>query len=328
MKILVTGGAGYIGSHTTQKLVAAGYKVHVFDNFSTGFMEAIPSGIEVIRGDVLDSGHLLKVLKELKITAVIHFAGRLIVSESVEKPLEYYEANTLGVLSLTTACVAAGVDKVIFSSTGAIYGNAGGGNLVNEDMEPKPLSPYAQSKLMAEQIFRDAEKAYGLKSVCLRYFNAAGAAVDGSNGQRTKEATHLLKIASEAACGKRKFVGICGNDYPTPDGTCVRDYIHIEDLSDLHILALKHLESGKASEVLNCGYGRGFSVEEVLNMMRKVSGVFFSIERLPRRAGDAASTIADNSKIKKLFGWQPRFDDLEFICRSAYEWECFVSRKY
>jgi len=321
MRVLVTGGAGYIGSHTVQKLLNAGYSVVVYDNISTGFTEAVPKGAELIVGNVLDRVRLFQVLKEKNISAVIHFAAKLIVPESVEKPLDYYENNTVGLWTLARVCVDAGVNKVIFSSTAAVYGDSGGDGLITESLPTVPLNPYGQSKLMSEHILRDLDVAHGLKSVALRYFNVAGAALDGTNGQRTKNATHLIKVASEAACGVRDSVGIFGEDYPTPDGTCLRDYIHVEDLADLHVLALKHLEAGGASQALNCGYGRGFSVKEVLDTVKKVSGIQFKTEAKPRRAGDAASLVADSTKIKKLFSWEPKHNDLELICLSAYNWE-------
>lgn len=321
MNILITGGAGYIGSHTVQKVLDAGYTPVVFDNLSTGFSEAVPAGVTLIKGDVRDQSHLESVLREEKISAVIHFAAKLIVPESIEKPLDYYENNTQGVISLAKACVAVGVKHIVFSSTAAVYGDSETSNLVTEKTATAPLNPYGTSKLMSEQILRDCEKPFGLTSVSLRYFNVAGAALNGKNGQRTKDATHLIKVASEAACGKRPSVGVFGTDYPTPDGTGVRDYIHVEDLADLHVLALKYLFSGGKSDVFNCGYGQGASVKQVLKTVQQVSKVDFKIEEKPRRAGDAAMLVADPTKIKKTFGWQPKHNDLELICKSAFEWE-------
>lgn len=321
MQVLVTGGAGYIGSHTVQKLLDAGYGVVVYDNITTGFREAIPAGAELVMGDVRDKLMLSRVMKDKKISAVVHFAAKLIVPESVEKPLDYYENNTAGVLTLAQACLENDVKKVVFSSTAAVYGDASVSGLITEASPTGPLNPYGQSKLMSESILRDCEKPHGLKSVCLRYFNVAGAAVSGNNGQRTKNATHLIKVASEAACGKRESVGIFGTDYPTPDGTGVRDYIHVEDLAELHVLALKYLSDGGDSQIFNCGYGRGFSVREVIDTVRKVSGVNFKVIEQPRRAGDAAQLVADSSKIRKAFSWTPKYDNLELICQTAYNWE-------
>lgn len=321
MKVLVTGGAGYIGSHTAQALLGAGHQVMVMDNITTGFREAVPVGVELIQGDVRNGALLAEVLKKNSVDAVIHFAAKLIVPESLEKPIEYYENNTMGVLSLVQACVASNVKKVVFSSTAAVYGDVATNALLTEKTPTAPLNPYGSSKLMSEQILRDCEAPHGLRSVCLRYFNVAGAAEDGKNGQRTANATHLIKVASQAACGKRASVGIFGTDYPTPDGTGVRDYIHVEDLADLHVLALNYLNEGGKSEIFNCGYGHGFSVREVIDTVKKVSGVDFKVEEQPRRAGDAATLVADSSKVRKAFNWTPKRDNLELICKTAYEWE-------
>lgn len=321
MQILVTGGAGYIGSHTVQKLLEAGYGVTVFDNLTTGFREAVPQGAEFVFGDVRDKSLLSSVMKDKNILAVVHFAAKLIVNESVENPLDYYENNTLGVLSLSQACVENNIKMVIFSSTAAVYGDATESALISEKALVVPLNPYGKSKFASENILQDCEKAYGLKSVCLRYFNAAGAALDGSNGQRTKNSTHLIKVASEVACGKKNCINIFGVDYTTPDGTGVRDYIHVEDLADLHVLALKYLREGGGFRILNCGYGHGFSVREVIDMVRKVSGKDFKIQELPRRAGDATQLVADSSQLRKVFLWEPKRDNLELICKTAYDWE-------
>jgi UDP-glucose 4-epimerase len=323
MKVLVTGGAGYIGSHTVKKILDAGHDVVVYDNLSTGFREALPNGVDFIFGDVRDKLMLSRIMKDKGIQSVVHFAAKLLVPESIEKPIDYYENNTLGVVAVVQACIENKIDKIVFSSTAAVYGDANAvGSGVSEISATAPLNPYGQSKLMSEKIILDSEAAYGIRAACLRYFNVAGAAIDGRNGQRTKNATHLIKVASEAACGKRAVLGIFGSDYQTPDGTCVRDYIHVEDLADLHVLALGYLEGGGKSEVFNCGYGHGFSVREVIRAVKKVSGVDFLVEEKGRRAGDAASLIADSSKVKKTFAWIPAHDNLELICRTAFQWEC------
>lgn len=321
MKVLITGGAGYIGSHTAQKFLDAGYDVVIFDNLTTGFRQAVPAKASFVQGDVRNQEHLTQVIRDHKIESVVHFAAKLIVPESIEKPLDYYENNTAGVMSLARACIATNVDKVVFSSTAAVYGDANVEGLVTEESVTRPLNPYGTSKLMSEQILRDCEGPHRLRSVCLRYFNVAGAALDGSNGQRTKNATHLIKVASEAACGARESVGIFGTDYPTPDGTGVRDYIHVEDLADLHVLAIRYLEKGLTSEIFNCGYGHGFSVRQVIDQVKNVSGVNFKVTEQKRREGDAAQLVADSSKVRKAFGWEPKRADLNLICRTAYEWE-------
>jgi UDP-glucose 4-epimerase len=320
MKVLVTGGAGYIGSHTAQHLIDAGHQVVVFDNLSTGFKEALPANAQFIIGDVRDAAHLTSVMQKEKIEAVLHFAAKLVVPESITEPLDYYENNVGGVISLVKACRAVGVDKIIFSSSAAIYGDSVQG-LVTEEVAPAPLNPYAQSKLISEKILSDCEKAHGIRTVSLRYFNVAGAEPTGNNGQRAPNATHLIKVAAETACGKRSAIQIFGTDYPTPDGTCIRDYIHISDLADAHVLALQYLVSRQHGVALNCGYGRGFSVSEVIQMMKKVSSVDFIVEKVGRRAGDSVNLIADSRKLKQLLNWKPKYESLEFICRSAYDWE-------
>ncbi len=321
MRVLVTGGAGYIGSHTAEKLIKAGFEVCVFDNLSTGFYEAIPQGVDFVDGDVRDRVFLSKIMQERSIQAVVHFAAKLNVAESLKQPFEYYDNNTHGVLSLTRACVENKIDKVVFSSTAAVYGDSTQVGSIIEDAPKLPLNPYGHSKLFSEQILRDAELAYGLRSVRFRYFNVAGASADGKNGQRTADAYHLIHLASLAAVGKRSQLSIFGTDYPTPDGTCVRDYIHVEDLADIHVLGVQSLFAGGASDVFNCGYGHGYSVKEVITAMKKTSGVDFSVVETHRRAGDPASLVANSSKLKQKLNWKPQRDDLELICRSAYEWE-------
>lgn len=320
MKVLVTGGAGYIGSHTVRKLIDAGYTPVVYDNLSTGFREALPQDVKLVIGDVRDSAAMASAMKEYQIEAVIHFAAKLIVPESVEKPLEYYENNVLGTLRALEACASAGVNKFIFSSTAAVYGNPAKVP-VTEDSETGPLNPYGTSKLMSEKIIDDFSKTRPFGYVVLRYFNVAGAAVKGGNGQRTKNATHLLKVASEVACGKRAQMEIFGTDYPTEDGTGVRDYIHVDDLAVAHVKALEYLIRGGSSEIFNVGYGRGYSVREVLNTMTKVAEKNLNVKESPRRAGDASTIVADSTKIQKVLGWKASHDDLALICKTAYDWE-------
>lgn len=325
MNILVTGGAGYIGSHTVQKLLVVNHKVTVFDNLTTGFREAVPAQANLVVGDIRDTATLSRAIKDHRIEAVVHLAAKLIILDSIQNPLFYYENNVQGTLSLLKACTENGVQNIVFSSTGSVYGDAGGFGLISENAPTGPLSPYSFSKLMGEQMLRDSEKTHGIKSVSLRYFNAAGAALNGKNGQRTKNATHIVKVASQAACGKRDFVEIFGTNYPTPDGTGVRDYIHVEDLADLHLLALSYLAQGGPTEIFNCGYGVGFSVKQIIDCIRKVSGQEFNVFEKERRPGDAAHLVADATKVKKAFSWQPQHNDLDVICRTAYEWEVKTS---
>lgn len=320
MKVLVTGGAGYIGSHTVQKLLKAGHQPVVYDNLSTGFRVAVPANVPLVVGDVRDVELLTKTLREHKIEGLIHFAAKLVAPESIQKPLEYYENNVFGTVKVLEACKIAGVDKFIFSSTAAVYGNPET-HLVAEEAPTKPLNPYGTTKLMSEQILKDASKSQNLRYVILRYFNVAGASVEGNNGQRTEGATSLIKVAGEVACGKRDHLEIFGTDYPTPDGTCIRDYIHVDDLADVHVLALEHLNSGHESQLFNVGYGHGFSVREVAIAMQKVSGNQFAVKEVARRDGDPIGFVADPKKAKQTLRWQPKHDNLELICKSTFEWE-------
>lgn len=322
MKVLVTGGAGYIGSITTRRLLAENHEVLVYDNLSTGFREAIPSPAKFVFGDIRDGALLGRVMKDEKIEAIIHFAAKLIVPESVEKPLEYYETNVLGGLRVIEAARANGVKAFIFSSTAAVYGNPET-SPVSEQASLSPLNPYGASKAMIERVLMDLQAT--LPSVSLRYFNVAGASADLKSGQRTKSATHLVKVAAEVACGKRPSMAIFGTDYSTVDGTGVRDYIHVEDLADAHLLALNYLVDGGKSLVLNCGYGRGFSVRQVISAMEKVSGQKITVHSQQRRAGDAAEIVASPAKIFEVFPWSPKWDSLDEICRMAYEFERTLS---
>ncbi len=319
--ILVTGGAGYLGSHCVSALIQQGAQVTVYDNLSTGFREAIRPEAKLIFGDVRDSALIGRVLKDQKIQAVIHFAAKLIVPESVEKPLEYYENNFGGTLSLMQACVEQGVKRVLFSSTAAVYGNQPEVDFFSETHPAKPMNPYGSSKLMAEKLIEDFHRAYGVSALVLRYFNVAGSSQDGLNGQRTKNASHLLKVASEVACGFREKLFVYGSDFPTADGTGIRDYIHVEDLIQAHLKAIEWLFEREGFEIYNVGYGKGFSVLDVIRAMSQVSGKEIPYEMAPRRAGDPAQVISDSNKMKKDLKVQFQFDDLKKICLDTYRWE-------
>lgn len=328
-KVLVTGGAGYIGSHVTKKLLSQGFEVVVYDNLSTGFREAIPAGALLVEGDVRNYALLSETMKTHKIEAVIHFAAKLLVGESVIDPYSYYDNNVGGSLTLATACRDNHIKKIVFSSTAAVYGdaNASTGGFVNEDAITEPINPYGQTKLMAEQIFKDGHIAHDLNYMILRYFNVAGASLDGANGQRTKIPTHLIKISAQVALSERPNLQIFGTDYNTPDGTCIRDYIHVEDLADIHVLALQHMNMGGGPEIINCGYGRGFSVLDVVKTIKRISASDFEVILSGRRPGDAAILIANSTKAKKILDWNPKHNDLDLICRSAIEWEMRMLRK-
>ena len=329
-KILITGGAGYIGSHVTKELLKRGdSQITVIDNLSTGFMETIErlkryyGEFEFIPMDLSDWQEVKSFLAQEKFDAIIHFAAALIVPESVENPLKYYLNNTANTANLIQAAVDSGVSKFIFSSTAAVYGEPESipHTGITEEADTKPINPYGWSKLMSEQVLKDSAKAYGgFKYVALRYFNVAGADIGGKIGQSTKNATHLIKVAAETALGKREKMYIFGDDYPTPDGTCIRDYIHVDDLAQAHLDALEYLENSE-SEVFNVGYGRGYSVKEVVETMKRVSGVDFTAQITNRRPGDPAILIANSSKLQQKTSWKPKYDDLELICKSALEWE-------
>jgi UDP-glucose 4-epimerase len=320
--ILVTGGAGYIGSHVVRQLSEAGRHVIVLDDMSTGSPAALIHGEELIEGNVGDEALLADIVGRHQIGAVVHFAASIVVPESVANPLKYYSNNTGNTLALLRACTRAGIDQFIFSSTAAVYGDAvAGARPVTESDEPRPANPYARSKLASEWILRDVARASPLRYVVLRYFNVAGADPRGRIGQRTRNATHLIKVACEAALGLRDGVTVFGDDYPTRDGSGVRDYIHVEDLAGAHRAALDHLERGGESLTANCGYGRGYTVNEVLAEVRRVSGVDFAIHVGPRRAGDVAEIVADPTLLKRRLGWRPAYADLREIVRASFEWE-------
>lgn len=318
-KILVTGGAGYIGSHTVKKLGEAGYEIVTYDNLSTGSAEAILSG-KLVKGELNDTEHLAQVFSQHQFDAVLHFAASISVPESLEKPLAYYYNNTCNVVNLLNCCHKFGVNQFVFSSTAAVYGEIQE-YPVQESSPTLPINPYGQSKLMSEKIIRDYAQASDLKYVILRYFNVAGADSSGTIGQMGKKAAHLIKVGCDAALGLRPSASIFGTDYPTPDGTGIRDYIHVEDLASAHVDALVYLEKTATSQILNCGYGTGYSVREVLSKIREISGVNFPINETHRRPGDPACVVASGDKVRELLGWQPQHNSLDEIVSSALAWE-------
>ncbi len=317
--ILVTGGAGYIGSHVVRQLGEAGHRVVVLDNLSKGFRDAVLYG-ELIVGDTGDRELVRRVLREHAIDSVMHFAAFTIVPESVSDPLKYYANNTCNTRSLLECCAQAQVKHFIFSSTAAVYGIPHA-SAAGEDTPTAPINPYGMSKLMSEHMLRDLSAAGSMRHVILRYFNVAGCDPQGRIGQSTPEATLLIKVACEAAVGKRDAVHVFGTDYPTPDGTGVRDYIHVEDLADAHLKGLDYLARGGESVTLNCGYGHGYSVREVLDAVERVSGHRLKLVEQERREGDPPSLIASAEKVRSMLGWAPRYDDLEAIVHSALSWE-------
>ena len=320
MTILVTGGAGYIGSHMVHALADAGEAIVVLDNLSTGFRFLIPGTVPFVSGSTGDRDLVIKLLHQHRVTEIIHFAASLVVPDSLRDPLGYYRNNTMNTCLLLDAAIEAGVKTVIFSSTAAVYGNAGDAP-VREDAPTPPISPYGSSKLMSEIMLHDVARAYGLHFVILRYFNVAGADPRMRTGQSTAGATHLIKVACEAALGQRARIDVYGTDYPTPDGTCVRDYIHVSDLVRAHSAALAHLRRGGASATFNCGYGHGHSVLEVINAVRRASGEDFAVEIAGRRPGDPASLVADVSRVHATLDWRPQLDNLDTIVTHALAWE-------
>ncbi len=316
--ILVTGGAGYIGSHTVRELRSRGYDVVVYDNLTTGHIEAVGDAI-FVKGDLFDVELLKDTFKKYGVDSVIHFAAYSLVGESMTNPLKYYHNNVAGTLALLEAMVACDVKYLVFSSSAATYGDTGE-DIISETSPQKPTSVYGMTKLMMEQLMADFDKAYGLKYVALRYFNAAGAHESGEIGEDHNPESHLIPIIMQVLNGKREKLGIFGDDYPTPDGTCIRDYIHITDLADAHIKALESLKSGASSNAYNLGNGNGFSVKEVVETVEKVVGKPVKREIVPRRAGDPAVLVASSDKIKKELGWKPEYDSLEKIVASAWKW--------
>lgn len=318
--ILVTGGCGYIGSHLVRQLSEAGMRAVVYDNLSTGFRNALINGEELIEADLADREALEEAFRRYSFKTVLHFAAAIVAPESVTKPLKYYGNNSRNTLGLLESCVRFGVERFIFSSTAAVYGFPEGG-VASEETAVAPINPYGTSKLMSEWMLRDVAAAHGLKYVALRYFNVAGADPLARLGQRTPEATHLIKIACQTALGQRSHTAIYGTDYPTPDGTGIRDYIHVEDLATAHLSALDYLVKGGESTVMNVGYGRGSSVREVLAMVKEVSGVDFRVIEAERRPGDPAALVAGADRIGRLTGWHPRYNNLKQIVEDAWRWE-------
>ncbi len=323
--VLVTGGAGYIGSHVVRQLSEAGYRVVVFDNLSTGFRDALIHGEELIVADLADLRAIDRVFARHAIKTVLHFAASIVAPESVEKPLKFYGNNTRNTMSLLAACVRFGVKRFIFSSTAAVYGIPEDGT-AEEESPTIPINPYGTSKLMSEWMLRDVARAHGLRYAALRYFNVAGADPASRMGQRTPEATHLIKVCCEAALGLRKEVCIFGTDYTTPDGTGIRDYIHVEDLAAAHLAAMRYLDQGNESATVNVGYGKGSSVREVVKIAHEVTAAPFPVREASRRPGDPPVLVAKADRIRQMFDWKPQHDDLRTIVNDAWQWEQKLSR--
>ncbi|WP_019905311.1 UDP-glucose 4-epimerase GalE [Methylobacterium sp. 77] len=327
MAVLVTGGAGYIGSHMVLALLDAGHDdIVVIDDLSTGFDWALPPEITLVVGDVSDQALVKRVIAEHGVDTLAHFAAKIVVPDSVADPLGYYLSNTVKTRALIEAAVEGGVKHVIFSSTAAVYGEP---DIVPvpEDLLTSPINPYGRSKLMSEWMIADAAKAHGFTYVILRYFNVAGADPRGRSGQSAANATHLIKVATQAALGRRSHLEVFGTDYPTRDGSCLRDYIQVSDLAEAHRVAIAYLRSGGASLTLNCGYGRGYSVLEVIEVVKRISGRDFEVRLSPRRPGDPAQIVAKADRIRNELGWQPRYDDLDGIVGQALAWEESLARR-
>lgn len=320
MTVLVTGGAGYIGSHMVHALADAGEKVVVIDNLSTGFSSFIPETVPLFIGDVADENLVEGVISANGVDSIIHFAGSIVVPDSMRDPLGYYRNNTMATRSLLSAALKCGVSKFIFSSTAAVYGNPEKVP-VSEDAPTIPLSPYGTSKLMTEIMLHDVAAAHNLNYVVLRYFNVAGADPSLRSGIAVPGATHLLKVAVEVATGQRKKLDIFGTDYPTPDGTCIRDFIHVTDLAQAHRSALAYLRAGGRSDTFNCGYGHGYSIRQVIEAVHRVSGRNLATHEAPRRPGDIMTMIADTSRIRSALDWTPQYDNLDVIAAHALAWE-------
>ena len=322
--VLISGGGGYIGSHVAWACVDAGLDVVIVDDLSNGFRRLAPKDARFEEACISDAALVSALVREHNVAAIMHFAGSVVVPDSVARPLDYYGNNTVNSWAFLKAAMEAGVDKVIFSSTAAVYGaktGAGGDFTIAENAPTAPMSPYGWSKLMTEQMIRDAAAATGLNYAILRYFNVAGADPEGRTGQSAPNAEHLIKVANRTALGLREILPIFGDDYDTPDGTCVRDFIHVSDLADAHVLALKHLLAEGGQHLMNCGYGRGASVLDVVSALERITGRPLPTTREPRRPGDVPAIVADNSRLLETLPWRPRFEDLDAMVRSAYEWE-------
>lgn len=320
MSVLVTGGAGYIGSHMVLALTDLGEDVVVLDNLTTGYWWAVSPKAKLVEGDIGDEAVLDRVMAENKFDAVVHFAGSIVVPDSVHDPLGYYLNNTVKSRMLMACAVKAGIPRFIFSSTAAVYGNPLT-RPVFEDAAPSPISPYGSSKLMTEWMLRDAHAAHGLQYIALRYFNVAGADPQGRAGQSTPHATHLIKVACQTALGQRGELQVFGDDYETPDGTCLRDYIHVSDLISAHVDALGYLRRGRESGIFNCGYGKGYSVLDVIKSVERVNGAALPVKMVARREGDPVAIVAGADRVRSMLGWEPKHEDLDFIVELALNWE-------
>jgi UDP-glucose 4-epimerase len=320
MTVLVTGGAGYIGSHAVRALCAASIPTVVLDDLSTGYASLVPPNVPLIQGNIRQRALVADTLRRYSVDSVIHFAASIVVPDSVERPLDYYANNVANSLRLIEVCVAHGVHHFVFSSSAAVYGQPSVVP-VPEDAPATPVSPYGTTKLMIEWVLRDTGGAHGLRYAALRYFNVAGADPSGEIGQVSRESTHLIKTACAAALGLRPGIAIYGTDYPTPDGTCVRDYIHVSDLADIHVLALRRLQEGGNSFVTNCGYGRGYSVRQVLSAVERINGRSLNVREAPRRPGDPPALVADTSQLARVLGWRPHGNALDHIISTALAWE-------
>lgn len=323
--VLVVGGAGYIGSHAVKALVESGQDVVVFDNLSTGHAWAV-GGADLVVGDLGDGEALDRLFADHRFDAVMHFAASIWVGESVRDPAKYYRNNVAASLNLFERVARHQVPHVVFSSTAAVYGEPNT-DLLDESLPSRPINPYGASKMMAERLLRDIAAASGTTFAVLRYFNVAGAEPGGRIGEATPNNSHLVKIACETALGLRSKMHINGTDYPTPDGTCIRDYLHVDDLAEAHVSALGYLQAGGPSTVLNCGYGHGQSVREVIDMVKHVSGADFAVEEGPRRPGDPPKLVADNARIRSVLRWKPRYDDLRYIVETAWRWEQILQKR-
>ena len=318
--ILVTGGAGYIGSHVVLALREVGYPVAVIDDLSAGNPLLIPNDVPLVIGEVSDQNIIRDVLSRYKVSSVLHFAGSIVVSESVHDPLKYYANNTDSSRRLLESCHNCGIQNFVFSSTAAVYGNPIE-SPVSEEAVLAPINPYGASKMMFERILTDTAHISNMNFAILRYFNVSGADPSGRSGQLGENSTHLIRVSTEVALGKRDGMSVYGTDYKTPDGTCIRDFVHVSDLADAHVLALEYLSSNCKSIILNCGYGRGYSVRQVLDTVEKLAGKKINAQHDARRSGDVRELVSNSQKIRKTLGWKPKYNDLDFIIKSALDWE-------